>query len=357
MTPHRFHGRGTLVLDRVFDSIGRIQRASGTNDLAVFKECDAMLTAFWSMGRPDLLEEIRDGRVKAVVALGWFRLGRLDRIPTGESLRTVKGAWEAWVQGQDIPARSKQDLGYTLAALLGRGTEERTDLRIVDVPARFAEVCREKAGKARAIQKMKAHVQAFLRDLVGDDHAVYVAIRRVKIGKVRTLREGRPRLPEEILELTQRMKHGAADVWSLCATGMLPKEYAGVWRLGKGRVEIDGTKTSSRKRFVPLFLPVTRPSLHARTLSNLVRELSDGEIQVKDFRDTFARWCREAGVSSLNRKLYMGHGPTTMTEHYEWGEIPGQLAADEQLLRAYVHQRLEAVGGRAMLRLHQGGGA
>jgi hypothetical protein len=45
---------------------------------------------------------------------------------------------------------------------------------------------------------------------------------------------------------------------------------------------------------------------------------------------------RNAEISTLNRGFYMGHGARTMTEHYEHGEFPGQLAADAEKFRAFV---------------------
>jgi hypothetical protein len=357
MTPHRRNGRGTLVIDRCFDSLGRIRRSSGTNDAAVFKEIDGMLTALWSMGRPDLLEEIRDGRVRPVVALGWFRLGRLDRIPTGEMLRPFQATWEEWsAKLKNVSASHRRDLLATLRAL---GFEKkptaarRIELErktVGDSAALFEALVEAKEGKARTIQKAKANLMAFLRDKVGDDHPAYRAVRRIQIETVEVQRQGRPLLPAEVRDIMGRMSEGAADVWTLCATGMLPdKEYRKVWRVLPGRIEIDGTKTRSRKRVVPSWTTVTRPTVGYRKLQRLVAKATGGAVLLKDFRDTFARWMREAGVSTLNRSLYMGHGAKTMTEHYEWGEIPGQLETDAAKLASYA--------GAPGLRLHVAEGA
>lgn len=337
MTPHKRNQRGTYVLDRVFDSVGRIRRASGTTDLETFKAIDAMLTNLQSLGRPDLLELIRDGHVKPVTCLGWYRLGRLDRIPTGEMLRPLASTWEAWVAGRGLPRRTAQDIGYTLKAL-GDGT-------VGDVVRLFQQVKTAKAAHPRTVQKMKAHCQAFLRDTVGIHHRLYQELQNIRVTGAVSKRAARLLTPDEVAALCGRMPEGQAEVWSLCATGMLPKEYWGVWRIVGHRVEIDGTKRKGRKRAVPYWRPVVRPSMWAGKLARLVREASDGTVQLKDFRNTFGRWMELAGISRLNRKLWMGHGASSMTEHYELGEIAGQFEDGALKLRAFCPT--------VALRLHQ----
>jgi hypothetical protein len=76
---HRFHGRGTLVIDRVFDAIGRIRRASGTTDLAVFDHINGTMTALYRERRLDILEALRDGKVTPLEMLAAHGEGREPR--------------------------------------------------------------------------------------------------------------------------------------------------------------------------------------------------------------------------------------------------------------------------------------
>ena len=332
MTPHRSHGRGSYIIDRVFDDeLGRIRLASGTKDPETFKAIDAMLTTFWHTGRHDLLREIRDGKLRPVTVFGWFRQGRLDRLPTGELLRPLQATWEAWARSLECSPGHRKDLGTTLRAL------EVGAHPISDAARLFQGLTERKAGHATTIRKAKMNLLAFLRDTVGVQHALYQDVKAARIGRVTVERKGRPLATTEIHALLQRLpSDAAAMVWSMCALGTLPKEYWGVWRVLPDRIEIDGTKRKGRRRSVPHWTPVVRPLMGARKLARLVSAASGDAVLLKDFRNTFSRWLEEAGVVRSHRSAYLGHGGKTMTEYYELGELPGQFAADAAKLLAYV---------------------
>lgn len=77
---HRSHGRGTLILDREFYGVGRIRRASGTTDLAVFDRINGTLTALDQERRIDILVALRDGKAKPLDVLAAYGEGRAPYI-------------------------------------------------------------------------------------------------------------------------------------------------------------------------------------------------------------------------------------------------------------------------------------
>ena len=63
MSPYKHRSKGTWVLDRVFDGVGRIKRTSGTTDLDTFWKLDGMLKDLYHEGRLDVLGAIQDKTV------------------------------------------------------------------------------------------------------------------------------------------------------------------------------------------------------------------------------------------------------------------------------------------------------
>ena len=57
----RSNGRGTIVLDRIVPVVGRIKRASGTNEKTTFKYINAMITTLQDLARFDILRAAGHG--------------------------------------------------------------------------------------------------------------------------------------------------------------------------------------------------------------------------------------------------------------------------------------------------------
>jgi len=333
----RSNGRGTIVLDRIVPVVGRIKRASGTNEKTTFKYINAMITTLQDLARFDILELIQHGDATPVEIYYLYRRQGVEHIPVGRALLPLRSSWEDWLARQPYPEKSKQDIGYTIAAIVAG--DAANELRVADLPARLEEVLAEKAATPRMCEKMKAHAQKFLKKFLRRSHPLYVEVQELDVATPKRKRKVTHMTPNEAKSFIASLRIGGPDAWTLCITGMLPDaEFAveGGWELKTDRVEIHGTKRAQRERVIPIFGAVTLPSVHPKTLQDTVRETSEGRITPKDFRNFFARWMREAGISSLNRKFYMGHGALTMTEHYEHGEFPGQLAADAAKFRAFV---------------------
>lgn len=329
---HRSNGRGTLMIDRVFDGIGRVRRASGTMSKAVKKELEVMLSAFASQGRHDLLGAIQDGTVPPLFALTYFRQSRLDRIPLADVLPPLGASYDAWVKAFDCSAEHTRSLQVTRRAL---EIEDRHILR--DAPDLLEAYRARSLAHPSSFNKAKAHLQAFLRDTLGKDHQLWRQVAGKASAKVV---KGPPRnrlSPDEVRRLVVQLgpDHGAI-AWSLAATGMGPKEFWGEWEVLPDRVQIWGTKRKGRNRAVPRWTGVEKPTRSFSRFKVMLRKGTGGKVTPYDFRRAFARWCEEAGILSINTAAYMGHGAKSMTDHYKLGELPGQFAADADRLRAYA---------------------
>lgn len=67
---HGINHQGTYVIDRRYKGIGRIRRASGTNDRKTLNQILSMLTEIHNAGKHSILCEIRDGVVSCMEVYG-----------------------------------------------------------------------------------------------------------------------------------------------------------------------------------------------------------------------------------------------------------------------------------------------
>lgn len=354
MTPHLSNQRGTLMLDLCFGGVGRIRRASGTLDTRTFNEIRGMLSAFYSQGRHDLLVEVRDGRLRPLTALTWFRQNRLDKIPVGESLRPFLAAYLAWsarFEGSDEHRRSHRKTARAL------GLTDSTTMH--EVPGLLAAyVAAHQATARRSCELAKSNLMAFFRDALKTSHPLYRAVQDVALPRRahghRRQRKGRPLPVSELRALCQRLDQHAPGAggmaWTMATTGMGNREYWSKklpWVVAGDRVQIPGEKRAGRDRIVPSFTVYTRPLMGEVRFRKLLREASgDRPVRIYDFRRTFSRATEEAGIVETNAAAYMGHGPKTMTQLYRVGVLPGQLEADARRLAAYFGEAAPAAGLR-----------
>src|SRR5690554_2384394 len=100
MAAHRINGRGTLVVDRQFAGVGRVRRASGTQDKREFRAINDLLSTLFQRRRLDYLRAVRDGELHLMDLLIRCReqgLAALDLLPTPQALQAIEDEWTAWV--------------------------------------------------------------------------------------------------------------------------------------------------------------------------------------------------------------------------------------------------------------------
>ena len=321
------------MIDRLFPGVGRVRRASGTTDKRTFRDIDTMLTTFSMQSRHDILEAVRDGKLKPTVALTWFKRNAIDKIPTADVLPLLGDTWDEWVRALGQSPSHKVSLKKTRRAL-AIGPEDILN----DLPERLS-VYRLTAPPYSANQA-RVHVQAFLRDRLGRSHRLWVAVKYMAPAT-------KPKVParpilsvDEVRRLVVQLgeKAGAA-AWSLAAMGMIPKEY---WQDGfeelPDRIRIHGAKRSGRERDVMRWTRVVPPPLGFSTFRKKLSVVSGKRVRPTDFRRCFARWIEEAGIFEMNQRAYMGHGARNMSQLYKLGEVSGQIEADAAKLRAYANE-------------------
>ncbi len=338
MTPHRDHGRGTFPIDRRFPGVGRIKWASGTTDPKMFNALNQMLDTLWRMGRADLLLAIQAHRLHPMIVWSRFRTGNLEMLPDENALTGLTGACAEWVDTLDCTPKYRTSLRGSFNAL--RIPKEAT---LADVPQllkayRFTAL---RNGQRRAFNMARTACQGLLRDTMGKRHELYGQVADVQ-KLTETPRQGNPQSPEDAREIRLELGRHGDTWWSLCCTGMRPKEYwDGRWRVGPNYVQVDGTKTKASKRKVPRLWTPTPPS--TETLNGFAQALRKVRTDVKpyDARKTFAGWMEEAGISRSRRRQYMGHQVGDVTEIYERVELARFLEEDADRLKAYLGDEMQ----------------
>lgn len=343
MSPHKTNKRGTYTLDRTVKGVGRIKRASGTNDAALAKLMDAMLLTLKKAGRLDVLRAIRDGVNTPLEVWNKYRAHDLDSLPTPEGMRDLAEAMKDWArtaEASDWHRQSRQSQANVLLAHARKG----------DTLAELPEVLRRyqaKAGGKTMFNRVRSMAQAFVRDTLGRSHPVYGQLRDVIPKKVK-VREPRPFLtPQELAAFAPAMGIYEPCVWAMALTGMGPGEYWGRWTAKADRVVIYGTKRSGRRREIPLVGPLAAARGTREGFQRKWRKEADPDRVPYDLRHTFAVWLEAAGIPRARREIYRGHLARDIGDIYERHEVTAFLADDGEKLRAWVGD----VAPRAHLKL------
>lgn len=341
MTPHRTNQRGTLVLDRQFKGVGRIKRASGTDDPKVHALLDNMLKTLKQAGRLDILDGIRRGVLTPLEVWARFRLGELERLPSVETIQALKDALGKWRDEEETGAWNRMARRAAVSAMLKHAPAQAT---VSDVPGIIRRY-RSKSAGAVMFNRVRAAALAFLRDTVGRSHPLYGQVLDVQPRKEQK-REPKPFTVEELVAAAPKLGAFASCAWAMALTGMGPGEYWGRWTAKADRVVIYGTKRSGRRREIPLAGAIAAPKGTKDYFQKLWRKVMDADRVPYDLRHTFATWLEQAGIPRTRRRGYMGHGAKDVTDLYEKHEVTAYLAGDGEKLRAVVGDAAPKAGLR-----------
>jgi integrase len=355
-TGHRINGRGSLRLDRVFPlPVGRIARASGTNDYAVFQQMEAMLVNLYEQGKSGILQEIRDGHQKPLQVFEKWSRGELAHLNSAAALRDLLPTYTKWVpthRNHRTGLAVKDTTKKNYLEVVRRFVRRVGNIAIHEIPEamrRYQPDC-EQRGVFREFNQLRTALLAFLASEFKGSKL------QADLKGVRKLQEpvkGRPDhlSVAEAVALFQVMDDDAkAIARTMATTGMNWEEYAGDWEVvslagGLPAVRILGTKTKNRPRTIPVFEKnISKPSISKGAfeyrLDKAMKKLPfQKRISPSSFRLTFARWMADAGIPSYRRKDYMGHKHGDMTERYEMGVVLGYFKDDADMWHNYMEEQ------------------
>lgn len=322
----------SLVLDRQFRGVGRIKRATGTDDPKLFNLLNAMLTTLYRAGRIDVLQAIKTGGLTPLEVWSRYRTSELDRLPTVETMKLLHDELETWVEHADTGLWNRAARRYGVRAILRLANKDST---VQDLPRLLREYATSANG-ATMFNRARSAIQAYLRDTVGKSHPIYLRVTDVRAKRVVT-REGNPQSPDQMRALTAKLHPAHANIaWAMALTGMGPGELWGSWKIEADHIHVRGTKRDARVRRIPLIWPIERPTRKYRRFLIALDNASEKTVKPYDLRRTFAHWMEMAGIPRTRRRMYMGHRVADITELYERHDVTTFLQKDGERLREYL---------------------
>ena len=359
---HRINNRGTLRLD-VRTPIGRIARVSGSSHLPTVNKITAMLKEFGTQEplRLDILRGIRDGKLNPLVVYEAYVSRRLDLLPTAVTMTHLGSALGAWLPlaqcGEKHRAAHKTAINSLKAA-------SRKSATVGELPSilRAVRLKLARANHAAQFNRVRASVQAFVRDTLGQNSEIYKGVSDVTSMEETKARKNNPQVVAFVIELARTIaaEHVGA-LWGMALTGMGPKEFFNGWRLEGSGIRVPGTKRKGRDRLVPLVLSdrfagatgdrALTTEYRARKFAQALKGASGGTVQPYDLRRTYATWMEAAQIPRTRRRQYMGHSTKDVTDLYEAHEVELYLIEDagklEQFVRTAEKETLKLEGKQA----------
>lgn len=331
----------SLSIDIVVPDVGRIQKRIGTDSIGRKNDYLAMVRALQREGRLDVLRNLREGVMTFALVYEAHNKGKLDALPSAETLIPLGNTWNAWMDdlrtapvAEQISDEHLKAHRHSLARLL---RELRTDASVADLPAALEAVRVTYRRKPRQFNKTIASARAFLRDTLRRRHKLYQECAAIPVLKWKRKRQPKPQSVAQLLSLNATLTPELyAVVWALATTGMLPKEYwFDGWTVHRDFISIDGQKRAARQRHIPDLGFCLEPQM-GRDFAGRSLHALGVPFQLKDLRNTFMNWMEQAGVPRTRRRMYIGHGAKDVSDLYEQVEIAQFLREDGDRLRAWI---------------------
>jgi integrase len=337
---HRSNGRGTLRLDRRYAVVGRIAKASGTNDPTTFRAILTMMAQLEQEGRFRILTEIRDGVLTPMDVYAKWVTGQLDYLTSAASLRLIIPTIPDWIASyKKVSATTQRN--YT--SEIERFARVVGNIPIHEVPEKmpvYLRYCQDNGIEA-TFNKLRVAIFSYLTKEFGKNHPL-----RLRAGEVERLPEVSKRQApnfsvKEMAAIFAKLPQPHRSMArTMLLTGMHWKEYNGEWEVQEHCVHIVGTKNKNRVRDVPIMDDeLVKPSRSSSSFRKALRR-THPTISPLSFRRTYARWMSEAGIPKGRRSAYMGHGVQDMTERYERSEVEAFWAQDAEQFKRYMDAEL-----------------
>lgn len=360
----------SLPIDVRIAGIGRIKKRSGVRTKAERDDLVAMLRLLPKQGHVELVSDVQTGRRRLLEVYAHFVAGTLAQLHGPQDDQPLEPLLNEWLETAQCADGTRQNRRDAFRAIQPDG---RRTYRLRDLPTLLHEHRKrcEAAGTPRAFNIARTCVQAFLRDTLGKRKPLALEVAEIPMLKERKRGRAGLSLAEAITVRDALSSAPARAWWSMCLTGMGPKEFwVDGWRVEADRIHIAGVKAIGRSRDVPLIETPLRPELTRPGFVSALRRLSerrlrealkaqlDREPTAEEFveawaapgswrvapymaRKTFARWMEDAGIPRVRREVYLGHGTRDVGDLYERYDVASYLREDALRMRDLLpHQGL-----------------
>jgi hypothetical protein len=329
---------GGFYIDRRFRGVGRIQKSSRTDDLKTFRAMLLMLEQLHKQGDHDILRRIKDGKIGVMEVYTYWRSQKMKQVPRLEDVQQLDKVLIPWAEGyHEVSEITRRDHKNNFRQLLKFASPDATAKDLPDLLEKYRKHC-AKAQTYRVFNYTRSSAQAYLRDTLGQDNALWLAVRRVKPLSAIRKREGNPPSPRQMLKIFERLPSPYEDLaLTMYLCGMNWKEYVGEWSIEKNAVHIAGTKREGRDRRVPYtYRLLRRVRCGYKAFRLQLAKASDGKVLPGDLRRGFAHLLEQSGIPRTRRRLYLGHRVRDVSDLYETHDVRQYLMEDAIAIRKYV---------------------
>jgi integrase len=333
---------GTLMIQRTYPTVGRIQRASGTTDEKVHARIVAVLDTLYQQGRLDVLANVKSGIAKPMEVFSLWNSGQLASVGNVRTVQPLTDAVAAWLKDLDRTEKTVRGYRDQFKYMMSHGP---ATARVRDLPTlleRYRAHCK-KEGKNRSFELARSAVLSFVRRAVKDPELWAKCSLTEGLSRKRRTKPN-PLTVEQVRTLCGQLPPKAAKAFlSMCLSGMRVYEYFGLsgatWQVEGRLIQINGTKTASSVRKAPLIYQITEPSLHYKTLEIALRKASGGTVTMRNARQTYLYWLRKAGVDRVDRLIYTGHSEADVHDLYEWHSMTEHMEEDAERVRKWIAEQ------------------
>lgn len=323
--------KGTYEIDRTFPSIGRVRIRTGTHDKRLASRYETMLESL----PLETVHLIVGGALDLRVVWDSWSAGRMGEIPSAQVLRPLISTMRRWLERPPTEVSDSETANRKLTS--EKFERLNAKAQILDVPVLLRTLREEMRERGSGFNHHRAAALAFLRDLLGPRSELYLQTAEIPMLEVTRKFPRHPCTVQEARRIATQLDKKWGEIWwTMCLTGMGPKEYwSDGWKVVRHGLEIFGQKRPARNRVVPL---VVRPPEVVGTMAGFAEAIERADLGVTpyDARRSYARWLQELRFPFYRENAYMGHGPKSMRELYPWGDISEWLAEDGKALRTYV---------------------
>lgn len=318
-----------------FPGVGLIRVSAGTSDPAIVADLASMLRRLYGVGRLDLLEAIRDRKVKPLEVFSNYRKLDPEWLPTPEGMLPLAGALD-WAKRRKS-AETRQGYRSLLTRFLAACPP---DAQLGQAPGLLGAY--RDAAAPVAFNRLRMALRGYVSAVTPRNHPLRWQLAAVEPNRERP-RHATPFPVRELALLAQRMgKHGPM-VWTLALTGMRRAEYWGPWVVREPAVLVPGVKKRQETRVVPYVGLAEKPGVQYRAFLTALKAAAPGRI-LHDLRATAAHLWEEARVPRTRRKQYLGHSAADVTDGYERHEVEAYLREDAGRVRDYLRVELVEAG-------------
>ena len=297
----------TLRIDRRYRGVGRIARSSGTDHPATHRRVLGMLEGLHSIGRLDLMADIRDGVRSGLEVLYFYERQQLDRLPTKETAGDLATALWNFQKTHDCGDSHRANIACSIRHI------ERLlpkNVPVGELP-KFVRLAKAEMRETPvAFNRLRSQMLAFASESQGKMSPLWLGVLQVnRFKKVEGKRpKSRLRRPLTVKELDAVMSSFS--------------DYS--FRRGNAN------------KLTVFCRPVCSEQFYRDRFAAATMKALGEELDMYSLRRTFATWCESSRIETSRARAYLAHGAATVTDIYLKTNVLPFVIEDSRVVAVWI---------------------